>query len=413
MPIKIHHGPPGSYKTAGAVNDDFIPAAKAGRVVVTNVRGLTRESVMATLDDVPETFDVINIDTSVKEGRDRLATWFHWVPIGAFLIIDEAQSIFPKHWTAADLRGLDYPGGFEEAWKAKRPANWNDAWDMHRHYNWDVVLTTPKITKIRDDIRGAAEVAYKHKNLATVSFLLKGRYLEVTHAAEDNGTSARDFLSDPVKRKVDPVVWSLYSSTATGVHSDSKFGSELLKNPRVLLLLGVLAMALYYVGRTPLPAVLGGKSTASAAAPVGAPAAAVAPAASAAPSAPGGPHPVHARADADPLPGLKSGPLTGIALYVRGSLAREPSSLVYMFDAVGDGVRFNITSRELVKAGYQIAPVAPCVVVVAYAGQAYTAFCGRPDEGAPGSMPAPPVAAPVQPSVASPGTPPAQLMKFS
>ena len=43
MSIKIHHGFPGSYKTSGAVQDDFIPAALAGRHIVTNVRGLDNE----------------------------------------------------------------------------------------------------------------------------------------------------------------------------------------------------------------------------------------------------------------------------------------------------------------------------------------------------------------------------------
>ena len=43
MSIKIHHGPNGSYKTSGAIQDDAVPALKDGRVIITNVRGFTLE----------------------------------------------------------------------------------------------------------------------------------------------------------------------------------------------------------------------------------------------------------------------------------------------------------------------------------------------------------------------------------
>ncbi|HEJ4774917.1 TPA: hypothetical protein SMR50_006419, partial [Pseudomonas aeruginosa] len=49
MAIKIHHGPNGSYKTSGAIQDDLIPAIKKGRVIITNVRGLTRERIFQVM----------------------------------------------------------------------------------------------------------------------------------------------------------------------------------------------------------------------------------------------------------------------------------------------------------------------------------------------------------------------------
>ena len=48
MAVKIHHGAPGSYKTSGAVMDDFTHWAREGRTIVTNVRGLTQDRI----DDV-------------------------------------------------------------------------------------------------------------------------------------------------------------------------------------------------------------------------------------------------------------------------------------------------------------------------------------------------------------------------
>jgi zona occludens toxin len=88
MSIKIHHGPPGSYKTSGAVMDDFIPAARAGRTIVTNVRGLSSvDRVCDALGDVPPEFDLIYLPTAEHpdsaKNRDYLAKWFHWMPVPA------------------------------------------------------------------------------------------------------------------------------------------------------------------------------------------------------------------------------------------------------------------------------------------------------------------------------------------
>ncbi|MBS1157775.1 MAG: hypothetical protein H6R15_194 [Proteobacteria bacterium] len=257
MPIKIHHGPPGSYKTAGALGDDFLREAKAGRVIVTNVRGLSRERVIEHFPDLPSSFDVIHVDDKTDDGRVRWSTWFHWVPHGAFLFVDEVQDIWPKRWRESDLRALDYPGGVDQATKDDRPYNWDQAFDKHRHYNWDMVLTTPNYAKVRDDVKGAAEMAYKHKNLAIIGW--GGRYIEAAHMADDSGKASGDFLNIQRKR-VPKYVFDLYDSTQTGAVSDSSTGFNLFSNPRVMLLLLVLIVALFIVFRNGRPTVFGGNS---------------------------------------------------------------------------------------------------------------------------------------------------------
>jgi zona occludens toxin len=243
MPIKIHHGAPGSYKTAGAMADDVLPAIKEGRVIVTNVRGLSRERILEVLPETPETIDVISVDSGTREGREKLATWFHWVPLGALLVIDECQSIWPKHWKDSHLDKLAFPGGIDSAESVGRPHDWSTAWEMHRHYNWDFVLTTPSIKLVRADIRECAEVASKHRNLALIGW--KGRYLEGIHPAESNG-SRSDFLGEPKTRKIPKVVWGLYDSTKTGAHSDTQAFAAIWKDPKLLVALGVLALALFF-----------------------------------------------------------------------------------------------------------------------------------------------------------------------
>ena len=70
MSIKIHHGEPGSYKTSGAMSDDIIPILEKGRLIITNVRGFTRETVLENFPEYDETkINVQNIDTDDPKNR--------------------------------------------------------------------------------------------------------------------------------------------------------------------------------------------------------------------------------------------------------------------------------------------------------------------------------------------------------
>ena len=91
MAIKIHHGPNGSYKTSGAVWDDAVPAAKSGRLIVTNIRGMSEDRFRALFPDLPDSFELEYINHETQDGMDRIRTWFQWAPRDAFLIFDEAQ----------------------------------------------------------------------------------------------------------------------------------------------------------------------------------------------------------------------------------------------------------------------------------------------------------------------------------
>lgn len=239
MSIVIRHGTNGAFKTATAVDAYVIPALKEGRTIVTNVRGLTREKAFEKWPDLPESLEIINIDSASEKGKERIARWFHWVPLGALLVFDEASTLFPKAWRESDIRKLDYPGGEDQAAQDNRPPNWSTAWEMHRHYNWDVVLTTPNIKGIRDDIRGTTEMAFRHRNLGALSS--KFRYIkELQHDAQKNGFSPSDAIN-LTTRRVSKDVFDLYDTTTTGLHQGSKAGKSLLTNPKILFLLVVVA----------------------------------------------------------------------------------------------------------------------------------------------------------------------------
>ncbi|QLI83022.1 hypothetical protein HZU75_16655 [Chitinibacter fontanus] len=272
MSILIYSGAPGSYKTYSAVNEQVIPAIKAGRVIVTNIRGLTTESCLEFFPDAPDSFEVIHVDTSLKEGRDKFARFFHWAPHGAFIIVDEAQYVFPSRWRDRELSALDFP--LDETkkpadWPAEtpftaqdcaqvsnRPPDFVTAFDMHRHYNWDMVFTTPNIAKIHTEIRQAAEGGYHHKNLAVLGALFKGHYTQGYHDAQDPSKPSSYVTIE--RKRANKRVFKLYKSTATGTFSDTKAGTSIFKDPKILLLLFMAIAPFIYVGLTGLPHFLGG-----------------------------------------------------------------------------------------------------------------------------------------------------------
>jgi len=242
--IKIHHGAPGSYKTAGAVQDDFIPAARKGRTIITNIRGLNdEENVRRVLNLQPDnTFKLIHLDDKDEHQLDKLRKWWHWAPLGALIMLDEIQLIYPKAWTQTKISKFDLLDLREEGADHSLKTLEN-AFDKHRHNNWDLILTTPSIKKIRPEIRDAAEMAYRHKDLSALGkffSLILGHYVEASHLATDNGTSQSDIYVFQ-RRRINAKVWKLYQSTATGEFSSTIAGKSIFKEPKILLLLLLIA----------------------------------------------------------------------------------------------------------------------------------------------------------------------------
>ncbi|MGL4356014.1 MAG: zonular occludens toxin family protein [Aeromonas popoffii] len=245
MSIKIHHGAPGSYKSSGAIHTDVLPAIKAGRHIITNVRGFTAERCKEVMGKaVPDSFQVTYVETESQQGRDHLARFYHWAPKGAFFLVDEVQRVFPPSWRQSDLDRLAYPGGTEQAKQDGRPETIDVAFDMHRHHNWDFVFTTPNISKVHSVVRAPAETAIRHTNMAVLG--IGGRYKTVLHLSDNSGTSASHVLQAKPFNKVPKYVFKLYDSTTTGKVSDTAAGSSILRDPKILFFLGVMGFCLYF-----------------------------------------------------------------------------------------------------------------------------------------------------------------------
>ncbi|MBD9630644.1 zonular occludens toxin domain-containing protein [Pseudomonas sp. PDM19] len=407
MSIKIHHGPNGSYKTSGAIQDDAVPALKEGRVIITNVRGFTLERAYTVFPDLPNTAQIINLDLESLADLEKMRTWFQWAPRGAFLIFDETQLLFPKSWRERDLEKFDFPGGPEAAHEADRPMGWLDAWTRHRHFNWDIVLTTPNISYIRDDIRMTCEMAYKHSNLAVIG--IPGRYKEAQHDAQLNRPPADGTIVE--YKRIRKQTFRLYQSTATGKTQDTKAGKSLLRSPKLVLLLALLAGTIGFVSYMgPLKVVGGGAQQNPD---------------SAHPQQVGEPHPqgaalpaqtpttanralpagaVFGQSGVSTLP-LAEHPFAGrqiaVAARVKG-LVKGMQREMYMFVITdSEGRRLMLNSWQMGESGYGVKARSECVAELSYGEYHETIVCA----GAFPRQAQPPAATPVE-LVAAPAAPP-------
>lgn len=365
MAVKIHHGPPGSYKTSGAVMDDFVDAVFAGRVIITNVRGLDDiERIRTVLSKefprrtIPATFDLVWIDSETDEGIYAIQTFWHWVDCGAFLLIDEAQMFWPSEMRPSDYAEFDFPSlrrgrdvihsNVEMAGFHKRPRDYSDAWTRHRHFNWDIVLTTPDVKLFHTKIRSVSEGAFLHKNQALVG--IRGRYLEGFHLASNNGLST-DLLS-VTSRKIPSWVFDLYQSTSTGVVRDTKAGLAFWKSPKILGVSCFLVLVLAFVASRGNPfSIFRPKVVGSSAAADSLPAESIPVSSDSSPGAPA------RHAPSDPIFDLKTDSiwLVGSQTFYSGS-----SVLVtYLFEikSPDETMGATITSETLTRLGYSITPI--------------------------------------------------------
>ena len=413
MAIKIHHGPNGSYKTSGAIQDDAVRALKAGRLIITNIRGFTLERVLQVMPELPESVDIINLDLEVRADMEKMRSWFQWAPRGAFIIFDETQLVFPKAWREKDLAQFDYPGGSEAAAAADRPMDWLDGWTRHRHWNWDVVLTTPNISYIRDDIRMTSEMAYKHSNLAVIG--ISGRYKEAQHDAQLNRAPAEGTIIE--YKRIKPDTFRLYQSTATGVSQDTTAGKSLWRSPKLLALLAFIAfvfVAVFSLGGVDFGPANARKETA-------------APAAAKAAPAPAAPAQNINDVAADVLPVAMGGrpaitpnavlehPFGNHQIYVaavvEGTKDGEFSRKV-MFQVEDDQGRvFNQTGNELIDIGYKLGYRGPCYVVIKYKGWEGSAICrgAMPAQRFAQGQSAQPVATPNTPNQTNANAPTSEI----
>ncbi len=276
MSRKIHHGPNGSYKTSGALNDDLLPAVKEGRTIVSNVRGL--EDKNAIIDACNHSysfiqrllftifpskgpvfdFDLIYLDTEdmhkSEENIEKMRSFFHWVPRGALIIIDEVDEIFdPQEFNIKKTNEYDFPDlidvfgrvlktSKEHSVLLGRPRTLKLAFSKHRHLNWDFITTCTDISNVHPMIIKGADTAFRHINLInTLGLAGKGKYREIAHNPKTQGRFTE--AQSNVVKKIPKYLFKIYKSTSTGEVTDSIAGTSMWAGNRKLRYMVYLVIA--------------------------------------------------------------------------------------------------------------------------------------------------------------------------
>ncbi|MCH7373231.1 zonular occludens toxin domain-containing protein [Aeromonas sp. MR16] len=257
MAVVIRHGPNGSYKSASAVWYDLLPALRQGRICITNLEGCyPLEEIAKRLGETfPDTTRLYRINILHEDALRLWRRWFHWAPVGSFILMDEVQDIYPdKSWKESDL---DYqpietykeqlpPGLMEDYYSAIEsckpeqfescdyddtgallfdgdgrivyPKTLNGAFKRHRKFNWDIVCVTPDINDISPIVRGCAELAKSQANKDSL-FIFKRKPRIYEHNPRQSGVPNAN--STVYREKVPLAAFLLYKSTQTGKQTRS------------------------------------------------------------------------------------------------------------------------------------------------------------------------------------------------
>jgi len=285
MSASIFHGAPGSYKSSSAVWFELLPALRAGRLVVTNIEGIQdKEFIELELgEEFPESADIWRLSSQTDKGKFLWMRWFWWMPVGAFIIIDEVQDVFPNDSTVfkpveLDSKGIDslidklpekYHQYFYEVIESfKPPEDYRDdtgeqildenghiiypitmreANMRHRKYNWDLIYCTPEITEIHKLVRSVCQYAYKHVYKEFLEFIpyYKRRTRINEHTPKSSGETIKK--GDTTKwRKLPLEVFKLYRSTSTDEITEGR-GLNAFKDPSLIFALALLLLCFSYV----------------------------------------------------------------------------------------------------------------------------------------------------------------------
>jgi len=288
MAASIFHGAPGSFKSASAVWFEVLPALRQGRLVVTNIEGiLPIEDIENVLNETfPESAKLWRMSSQNDTGQKLWRNWFHWMPCGALIVMDEVQDIYPTETTQFKPESCDYqhiskyqdllPSEWYEyhlstleTYKPENltsgdvddlgielfnehghiiyPSTLKEAYMRHRKYNWDIICCTPDITSVHKYIRNVSQYAYAHKyfdGLSKIPYYFRRPRIHEHNPKLDGKTPNKD---DPKSwRKIPLDVHKCYKSTATKSITAST-GHNFLLSPVFAFPVFIVGCCLIYI----------------------------------------------------------------------------------------------------------------------------------------------------------------------
>ena len=414
MAIVIEHGHNGSYKSSSVIWYRLLPALRQGRLVVTNVAGMYPLHKIEEFlgEKFPETARLFRMSSQDPRYQKLWRVWHHWMPIGAFVFIDECQDIYDRDVFSGkseyDIQPIEYydsilPADFISLYRERLdtyrpdhleecdmddtgrvvfdgegriiyPTTPKESFMRHRHYNWDVVLATPDITSIPRPVRACCETAFAY-NSKDSFFLSKRKPRIYEHNPLENGIPTQKSVT--FKRHVPVAVHRLYKSTQTGNitksgQSKGPFSSLKLR----VVLFGVLPLSLCWFGYNLYHFLKPPVAVAQTAADVGASQSVVAPAGTVGVPVPDAPA-AGAVADRSAEPFLM--PFRVTELFMTGAsgaiYAGRFEGLV-IFSGVRGNQELAFNSDDLVNMGYKVDYLGDCYSVVTDRdGRAMTVNC--------------------------------------
>ncbi|CAK2356592.1 zonular occludens toxin domain-containing protein [Vibrio crassostreae] len=284
MAVSFRHGSNGAYKTAYVTWFEVLPALREGRIVVTNIEGLKpKESIEELLGEkFPDSSRLIRIFSRSSEGVMLWQNWFNWMPIGAFIVIDECQDLYcseagfkrekflrrplsefvdylPKdfselfysRWLPVDPDSFEVGDvddcertQFDENNRLLYPFDFYGAFTRHRKYQWDIVMLTPDYTAIPTWLKGCAGEAYSHRSTDTFFRSRKPRIYNHSPKSTKTAPSTKADMASSSIKKIPIDVFALYKSTGTGGFNATKSDISAFKSPKFILaiLIGVAAI---------------------------------------------------------------------------------------------------------------------------------------------------------------------------
>lgn len=257
MAASIFHGAPGSFKSASAVWFEVLPALRKGRLVVTNIEGiLPLEEIETELQETfPDSAKLWRLSSQNEEGLQLWRNWYHWMPTGALVLIDEVQDVYPTETSfkpeTCNYKHIDnyknlipeqwYTYHYEQLEKFKPddltsgdvddlgrelfnehghiiyPKTLKECYMRHRKYNWDIICCTPDITSVHKYIRNVSQYAYSHKyfdGLAGIPYYNRRPRIFEHNPKLDGKTPSK--ANTTTWKKIPLEVHKCYKSTATG-----------------------------------------------------------------------------------------------------------------------------------------------------------------------------------------------------
>jgi len=204
--IILHDGVPGSGKTYSAVRK-ILDALRNGRIVYTNIDGLDdplcREAIAAHLGQSRDWLD----NHLIHLTSDQVSCFWLIVEKGSLIVIDEVQKYFnAKKW--ASQQNQDFA-----AWA-----------DEHRHDGFDLIMMTPRLTKVDSGVRATTELRYHYRKVNMFGNMVKKSYLVYTFNSDDVKPMTR-----PHKFTYDPDIFPCYKS-----YKGDATEKEVDKNPNIL-----------------------------------------------------------------------------------------------------------------------------------------------------------------------------------